>query len=121
MSELFIELFSEEMPPNLQISARIQFQKSLIAELESLKLKFKSCNVYSTPTRLTTFVSGLSDKIKILPSEVKGPKKGVPESVIENFAKSKNISLSDLYEKKLEKELSILQKFKEKRLKLRTN
>jgi len=103
MSELFIELFSEEMPPNLQISARIQFQKSLITEMESLKLKFKSCNVYSTPTRLTTFVSGLSDKIKILPSEVKGPKKGVPESVIENFAKSKNISLSDLYEKKLEK------------------
>ena len=103
MSELFIELFSEEMPPNLQISARIQFQKSLIAELDSLKLKYKSCNVYSTPTRLTTFVSGLSDKIKVLPSEVKGPKLGVPQNIVENFARSKNVKVEDLYEKKLDK------------------
>ena len=29
MSELLIELFSEEMPPNLQISARAQFKKLL--------------------------------------------------------------------------------------------
>ena len=27
MSELFVELFSEEMPPNLQINARNQFKK----------------------------------------------------------------------------------------------
>ena len=28
MSELFIELFSEEMPPNLQINARNQLEKN---------------------------------------------------------------------------------------------
>ena len=33
MSELFIEFFSEEIPPNLQISARNQFQKLLVDKL----------------------------------------------------------------------------------------
>jgi len=103
MSELLIELFSEEMPPNLQINARNQFKKFFGEALLSLSLKYKSFEVYSTPTRLTATVSGLPSRIKILPTEIKGPKLGVPQSVVESFAKSKNIKLSDLYEKKLEK------------------
>ena len=103
MSELLIELFSEEMPPNLQINARNQFKKFFGEVLLSLSLKYKSFEVYSTPTRLTATISGLPSKIKILPTEIKGPKLGVPQSVVESFAKSKNIKLSDLYEKKLEK------------------
>ena len=103
MSELLIELFSEEMPPNLQISARTQFKRLFTESLSSLNLKHKVFEVYSTPTRLVAFISGLPDRIKILPAEVKGPKTGVPETVIENFAKSKGVNVSDLYEKKLEK------------------
>ena len=99
MSELLIELFSEEMPPNLQINARNQFKKFFGEVLLSLSLKYKSFEVYSTPTRLTTVVSGLPSKIKILPTEIKGPKLGVPQSVVESFAKSKNIKFSDLYKK----------------------
>ena len=90
MSELLIELFSEEMPPNLQINARNQFKKFFGEALLSLSLKYKSFEVYSTPTRLTAVVSGLPSKIKILPTEIKGPKLGVPQSVVESFAKSKN-------------------------------
>ena len=103
MSELLIELFTEEMPPNLQINARNQFKKLFSENLASLNLKYKNFDIYSTPTRLTAFIVGLSDKIKILSSEVKGPKVGVPQNVIENFAKSKNISVDDLYEKKIDK------------------
>ena len=103
MSELLIELFSEEMPPNLQISARTQFKRLFTESLSSLNLKHKVFEVYSTPTRLVVFISGLPNKIKILPTEVKGPKVGVPETVIENFAKSKGVNVGDLYEKELEK------------------
>ena len=39
MSELLIEFFSEEIPPNLQISARNQFQKLLVDKLSEEKLK----------------------------------------------------------------------------------
>ena len=67
MSELFIELYSEEIPPNLQINARIQLEKLLRENLSSLNLSYKNLNVYSTPTRLTVHVSNLPNKIKILP------------------------------------------------------
>ena len=116
MSELLIELFSEEMPPNLQINARNQFKKFFGEALLSLSLKYKSFEVYSTPTRLTATVSGLPSRIKILPTEIKGPKLGVPQSVVESFAKSKNIKLSDLYEKKLEKGVFYFAKTKGKEI-----
>ena len=103
MSELLIELFSEEMPPNLQTNARNQLKKSFSEELSSISLSYKDLEIYSTPTRLTIFISGLPKKIKILPSEVKGPKLGVPQNIVENFARSKSVSVDDLYEKKLEK------------------
>ena len=103
MSELIIELFSEEMPPNLQINARNQFKKLFSENLSSLKLEYKNFDIYSTPTRLTTLIHGLPDKIKILSSEVKGPKVGVPKNVVENFAKSKNLNINDVYEKKIDK------------------
>ena len=116
MSELLIELFSEEMPPNLQINARNQFKKFFGEVLLSLSLKYKSFEVYSTPTRLTATISGLPSKIKILPTEIKGPKLGVPQSVVESFAKSKNTKLSDLYEKKLEKGVFYFAKTKGKEI-----
>ena len=103
MSELLIELYSEEIPPNLQINARNQLKKLFVEELSSSNFKYKILEIYSTPTRLAIFVSGLPKTIKVLPSEIKGPKVGVPGNIIENFAKSKNINLEDLYKKKLEK------------------
>ena len=110
MSELFIEFFSEEIPPNLQISARNQLNKFLIKNLSETNLKYKNFEIYSTPTRIAVCISGLPEKIKILPVEIKGPKVGVPEKVLENFARSRSVNLSDLNEKKQKKEISILLK-----------
>ena len=103
MSELFIEFFSEEIPPSLQISARNQFKKLLVDKLSEANLKYNNFEIYSTPTRIAACISGLPEKIKILPAEIKGPKVGVPEKVLENFAKTRFVSLNDLYEKKTEK------------------
>ncbi len=103
MSELFIEFFSEEIPPNLQISARNQLQKLLVNKLSEANLKYDNFEIYSTPTRIAVCIFGLPNKIKILPTEIKGPKVGVPEKVLENFAKSRSVDLSELYEKKTEK------------------
>ena len=116
MSELLIELFSEEMPPNLQISARKQIEKLLSENLSSLNLKYKNLSVYSTPTRLTIFVSNLPSKIKISATEIKGPKLGVPKKIVENFAKSKQININDLYEKKLDKGTFYFAKIKGKEI-----
>ena len=103
MSELFVELFSEEIPSNLQINARKQLEDLLKQNLSSSNLKHKSLEVFSTPTRLTIYVTGLPKIIKIPAAEIKGPKVGVPESVVNNYAKSKNLNISDLQKKETEK------------------
>ena len=62
MSELLIELFSEEIPPNLQISARSQFNKLLNESFSSSNLKYENFKIYSTPTRIVACISGLPRK-----------------------------------------------------------
>ena len=116
MSELLIELFSEEIPPKLQINARNQIKKLLIEELSSNNLSYEDIDVFSTPTRIAIYIFGLPSKIKVLPSEVKGPKLGVPQKIVESFAKSKNINTNDLFEKKLEKGTFYFAKLKGKEI-----
>ena len=116
MSELFVELFSEEIPSNLQINARKQLEDLLKQNLSSSNLKPKSLEVFSTPTRLTIYVTGLPKIIKIPAAEIKGPKVGVPESVISNYAKSKNLNVTDLQKKETEKGTFYFAKVKAKEI-----
>ena len=116
MSELFVELFSEEIPSNLQINARKQLKDLLKQNLSSSNLKPKSLEVFSTPTRLTIYVTGLPKIIKIPAAEIKGPKVGVPESVISNYAKSKNLNVTDLQKKETEKGTFYFAKVKAKEI-----
>ena len=92
MSELLIELFSEEMPPKLQVNARNELKKLFTDELSTLNLKYKGLNLYSTPTRLTILISDLPTKIKILSSEIKGPKIHVTQNIVENFELYSNLT-----------------------------
>ena len=59
MSELILELYSEEIPPNLQ-----QCKKNLHEKIKSLlndiNLKFESIESFSSPTRLVIFIKGFS-------------------------------------------------------------
>ena len=103
MSEYILELYSEEVPPSLQVSAKSQLEEYLSKELTSAGVKFKKLQLFSTPTRLTVFITGLSKKIKIPELEIRGPKEGVENTIVENFAKSKNVNIQNLYKKKLDK------------------
>ena len=101
MAELIIELYSEEIPPLLQISAREQLKKNIDESLKNLNLnKFKS-EVFSTPTRIVLFLKDLPIKIKIDSKEIKGPKVGVKKKIIENFVNSHNQKIEDIFEKNL--------------------
>ena len=60
MSEFFLELFSEEIPPKLQINARddlIQILKKFFDDNEII-IKGK-INTYSTPNRLIVYILSL--------------------------------------------------------------
>jgi len=103
MAELLLELYSEEIPPQLQIGARNQLKEFVEKPLKEDNIKYKDLLVYSSPTRLTLLIKDLAEKIKIEAKEVKGPKVGSPDQVLQGFIKAKNVLEKDLIEKETEK------------------
>ena len=103
MAELLLELYSEEIPPQLQIEARSQLKQFIENTFKEENIDFKDLSVYSSPTRLMLHVEGLAEKIKIVSKEIKGPKLNSPDQIIKGFTKAKNVSVADLFEKETEK------------------
>ena len=71
MAELLLELYSEEIPPQLQIIARNQLKQFLEKSFEEETIKYKEISIYSSPTRLSLTVKDLAEKIKIDSQEIK--------------------------------------------------
>ncbi len=92
MAELLFELYSEEIPPQLQIGARNQLKQLFEKYFEEESIKYKEISIYSSPTRLVLAVKDLPEKIKIESKEIKGPKVGSPDQILQGFMKAKNVS-----------------------------
>ncbi|MBD1172579.1 glycine--tRNA ligase subunit beta [Pelagibacterales bacterium SAG-MED05] len=103
MPEFLLELYSEEIPPQLQINARTQLKQQLENSFKEEGIQYKDCLEYSSPTRLSIYIKGIPEKIKIKSKEIKGPKVGVPASILRGFAKSRNVSENELFKKETEK------------------
>ena len=103
MAELLLELYSEEIPPQLQITARSQIKQFIQNSFEENNLKYKELSVYSSPTRLTLFIKDIPEKIKSEVKEIKGPKVGSSDQVLQGFLKAKNVNKMDLTEKDTDK------------------
>ena len=102
MSELFIELFSEEIPPKLQIDAREKIKSILEVNLKKKNISYNSSYAYSTPKRLVFLFYGIPEKIEQKEKILKGPKVGSVDAALDGFIKSNKLSKSDVYEKELE-------------------
>ena len=96
MAEFLLELYSEEIPPQLQIAARLQIKQFIENSLKENNIKYKNLSVYSSPTRLTVFINELAEKIKTEAKKIKGPKVGSPDHVIQGFLRAKNVSEKEL-------------------------
>ena len=103
MSELFLELFSEEIPSELQKNAREGILKLFTESLDKLDINFKSKKSYSTPKRLVFFFDGIPEKIEKKEMTIKGPKVDAPAIALEGFIKSNNISRAEVFEQSIEK------------------
>ena len=103
MSEFFLELFTEEVPANLQSKAR----KFLLTNFENLfhdkKVPFKKSFSYSVPNRLVICFEGLNKKIVEKKYEKKGPSTLAPKEALAGFLKSNNIREKDIFKKKVDK------------------
>ena len=99
MSEFFLELFSEEIPTNLQKSLREDLLESFKNLFLEKSIKFKKNSSFSTPNRLIILLEGVQKKVVIKGEEIKGPNLNSPALAIEGFMRSNKISKKDLFEK----------------------
>lgn len=103
MAELFLELFSEEIPAKLQIDARKKIKQMINERLQKKEINFKSSKSFSTPKRLVFVIDGVPEKIEQKKKIIKGPKVDAPQVALDGFLKSNNLKIGDTYKKKLEK------------------
>ena len=103
MSEFLLELYSEEIPPQLQINAREELKENFEKLLKEEKLEYKKINVYSSPTRLVAVIKDIPKKIKIPSKEIKGPKVGVFDDILNSFIRAHDSSRREVFEKENEK------------------
>ena len=103
MSEFFLELFSEEIPANLQKKAREIILEKFTVLLESKKINFKKKLSFSTPNRLIVLFQSLDKEIIQKTEEIKGPNINTPDKALEGFLRSNQIDRKEIYQKKIDK------------------
>ncbi len=106
MSDLLIELFSEEIPARMQAAARENLRKLVTDGLVDAGLTYESAGAFSTPRRLTLSLTGLSAQSRAVREERKGPRTDAPAAAIEGFLRSTGLTLDQL-EKRADKKAEV--------------
>ena len=96
MSDLLIELFSEEIPARMQARAREDLRRLVTDGLVAAGLHYKSAGAFSTPRRLCLTIEGLSDESPTLREERKGPAVGAPDAAVQGFLRATGLELDQL-------------------------
>ena len=99
MSEFFLELFSEEIPANLQKNARENLLQNFKDFFEKKNISFSKNLSFSTPNRLLILFEGIKPEIKQKEEEIRGPKIDAPKKALDGFLRSNNFQKKDLYQK----------------------
>ena len=116
MSDLLLELYSEEIPPTLQEDAKNNIAANFISFFEKHNFKKVISETYSTPKRLIFYYSNLPINIKTEAKILRGPKVGAPEQAIQGFVKSNNLDPKDIYEEEIDKGKFIFAKTQKKEI-----
>ncbi len=102
MSDLLIELFSEEIPARMQGAAREALKKLVTDGLVEAGLTYAGAGAFSTPRRLVLAVEGLTAESRPVREERKGPMTTAPAQAVEGFLRSTGLTLDQL-EKRADK------------------
>jgi len=104
MPDLFLELFSEEIPSNLQKNARNNLLQNFRDFFEQEKIIHKSeGKVFSTPNRLIILFDRIDAEIHRKSEYIRGPNINAPEKALDGFIKSNKIEKKNIFEKQTEK------------------
>ena len=95
MSELLLELFSEEIPARMQKRAGEDLVRLVTDALKEAGVEGKNARAYATPRRLTLVIDGLPEKTPDVKEERKGPKVGAPQQAIDGFLRAAGLKSID--------------------------
>jgi glycyl-tRNA synthetase beta chain len=96
MTELLLELLTEEIPARMQATAAADLLRLVTGKLTSAGLAFGDARAFVTPRRLTLVIDGLPAATPDMTEERRGPRVGAPDAAVQGFLKSAGIaSLAD--------------------------
>ncbi len=96
MPDLLIELLSEEIPARMQRFAAEELRKNMLNFLAEQGLSEITATAFSTPRRLTLFMTNLPEKSNDIIEERKGPKVDAPKRALDGFLRSVDLELDKL-------------------------
>lgn len=99
MSDLLLELRSEEIPARMQAGARADLEKLFRKEMEAAGVAVGEVTVWSTPRRLALIARGLPAATAAVSEEVKGPRVGAPPQALEGFLRKTGLTEDQLTER----------------------
>ncbi len=92
MSELLVELLSEEIPARMQDRARRDFERLVLDGLREADLAHGASRAFATPRRIALVVEGLPERQPDRTEERKGPRVGAPDRAVEGFLKAAGLA-----------------------------
>ena len=95
MSELLLELFSEEIPARMQARAAADLKKLVTDALVEAGCTYEGAQAHATPRRLVLSVLGLPANQPDVKEERKGPRVDAPEQAINGFLKAAGVTLDE--------------------------
>lgn len=92
MSELLLEIFSEEIPARMQTRAAEDLRRLVVDGLHARGLEVGEALAFATPRRLTLAISDVPQKSPAISEERKGPRVGAPDKAVEGFLKAAGLA-----------------------------
>lgn len=99
MTELLIEIYSEEIPARMQLKAQSDFKELWVKALTEKNADFIDIKTYVAPQRLTACITGLAAHTKGTEEVRRGPKTSAPEAALAGFLKSTGKTKDQLVQK----------------------
>ena len=99
MSQLLIEIFSEEIPARMQQGGARDLERIASDAFKKAGLTWDSLTTYGGPRRLTLVVEGLPVATPDLNEELKGPKTSAPAQALEGFLRKTGLTQDQLVER----------------------
>ena len=96
MADLLVELFSEEIPADLQAPAAENLKKLMTNGMVEAGLTYATASAFYTARRLTLVVEDLLEASPTVQEERKGPKVSAPEQAISGFLRGMGLSMDNL-------------------------